>query len=74
MEINPGSKKVINETPRTSPLSAPIAKDKTSKNSKEEISGEKSVCAQTFKNLKDSFNNEIFYKYKNFTSSFQKTP
>ena len=45
----------MKETPRTSPLSAPIAKDKTNKNSKEEISGEKSVCAQTFKNLKASF-------------------
>ena len=55
MEINPGAKKVINETPRTLPLSAPIAKDRTSKNKNEEINGEKSVCAQTFKNLKVSF-------------------
>ena len=38
----------MKETPRTSPLSVPIAKDKTNKNSNEEISGEKSVCAQTF--------------------------
>ena len=45
----------MKETPSTSPLSVPIAKDKTSKNSNEEISGEKSVCAQTFKNLNVSF-------------------
>ena len=55
IEINPGAKKVINETPNTSPLSAPIAKDKTNKNNNEEIKGEKSVCAQTFKNLNVSF-------------------
>jgi hypothetical protein len=55
IEINPGAKKVINGTPRTSLLSDPIAKDKTSKNNKEDIKGEKSVCAQTFKNLKVSF-------------------
>ena len=45
----------MKETPRTSPLSVPIAKDKTNKNNNEEISGEKSVCAQTFKNLNVSF-------------------
>ena len=45
----------MKETPSTSPLSVPIAKDKTNKNSNEEISGEKSVCAQTFKNLNVSF-------------------
>ena len=45
----------MKETPRTSPLSDPIANDKTNKNSNEEISGEKSVCAQTFKNLNVSF-------------------
>ena len=45
----------MKETPRTSPLSAPIAKDRTSKNNKDEIKGEKSVCAQTFKNLNVSF-------------------
>ena len=55
IEINPGAKKVIKETPSTSPLSVPKAKDRTSKNSNEEINGEKSVCAQTFKNLKVSF-------------------
>ena len=32
----------MKETPRISPLSAPIAKDRTSKNSNEEINGEKS--------------------------------
>ena len=41
IEINPGAKKVIKGTPRTLPLSEPIAKDKTSKNNKDEISGEK---------------------------------
>ena len=55
IEINPGAKNVTKETPNTSPLSDPIAKDKTSKNSKEDIKGEKSVCAQTFKNLRVSF-------------------
>ena len=55
IEINHGAKKDMNETPRTFPLSVPMAKDKTSKNNSEEISGEKSVCAQTFKNLKTSF-------------------
>ena len=33
----------------------PIAKDKTSKKSKDEISGEKIVCIQTIKNLRTSF-------------------
>ena len=55
IEINPGAKKDTNGTPRTSPLSTPIAKDITSKNNKEEISGEKIVCIQTIKNLKTSF-------------------
>ena len=55
IEINPGAKKVIKGTPSTSPLSAPIAKDKTSKKSKDEISGEKIVCIHTIKNLKTSF-------------------
>ena len=55
IEINPGAKKVIKGTPRISPLSAPIARDKTSQKSKDEISGEKIVCIQTIKNLKTSF-------------------
>jgi hypothetical protein len=55
IEINPGAKKEIKGTPRTFPLSAPIARDKTSKKSKDEISGEKIVCIQTIKNLKTSF-------------------
>ena len=42
-------------TPKTLPLSLPIAKDKTNKKSNAEISGEKIVCIQTFKNLKTSF-------------------
>ena len=48
-------KKVIKDTPRTSPLSAPITKDKTSKKSKDETSGEKIVCIHTIKNLRTSF-------------------
>tara|TARA_B100000212_G_C26906105_1_gene335819 strand:+ start:100 stop:417 length:318 start_codon:yes stop_codon:yes gene_type:complete len=55
IEINPGAKKVINGTPRTSPLSEPIARDKTNKNSKDEISGENIVCIHTIKNLRTSF-------------------
>ena len=53
IEINPGAKKEIKGTPRTSPLSAPIAKDKTSKNSKDEISGEKIVSIIVFKLIID---------------------
>ena len=34
---------------------APTTKDKTSKKSKDEISGEKIVCTQTIKNLNTSF-------------------
>ena len=55
IEINPGAKKDMKGTPKTSPLSAPMARDKTSKKSKDEISGEKIVCIQTIKNLKTSF-------------------
>ena len=33
----------MKETPKTSPLSVPMAKDKTNKNNKDEINGEKSV-------------------------------
>ena len=53
--IKPGAKNIIKGTPRTSPLSVPIAKDKTNKNKSDEINGEKIVCAQTIKNLKTSF-------------------
>ena len=38
-----GAKNVMKETPKTSPLSVPMAKDKTNKNNKDEINGEKSV-------------------------------
>ena len=55
IEINPGAKKFMNGTPRTSPLSVPIARDKTSRKSKDETSGEKIVCNQTIKNLRTSF-------------------
>ena len=54
--INPGAKNIIKGTPKTSPLSAPIAKDKTNKNNNDEIKGEKIVCAQTFKNLRTQRN------------------
>ena len=49
IEINPGAKKVMKDTPRISPLSAPMARDKTSKKSKDETRGEKIVCIQTIK-------------------------
>ena len=64
MEINPGAKKVIKGTPRTSPLSAPMAKDKTSKKSKDEISGEKIVCIHTIKNLRTSFLYKVHVPYQ----------
>ena len=53
--IKPGARKIINGTPSTFPLSDPIARDNTSKKSKDEISGEKSVWTQTIKNLRTSF-------------------
>ena len=40
-QINP------KKLPKTSPLSFPIANERTSKNSKEEIKGERIVCIQT---------------------------
>ena len=36
----------MNGTPRTSPLSVPIARDKTSRKSKDETSGEKIVTTK----------------------------
>ena len=53
--IRPGDKNSINETPSTVPLSFPIAKDKTSRNKRDDTNGEKIVWIQTFKNLKVSF-------------------
>ena len=53
--INPGARKDTNETPNISPLPAPIARDRTNRNKRAEIKGEKIVCTQTIKNLKDSF-------------------
>ena len=41
--IKPGARKIMNETPSTSPLSLPMANDKTNKNKSEEIKGEKIV-------------------------------
>ena len=46
---------MIKETPKTSPLSPPIARDKTNKNKSDEINGEKIVWIQTIKNLRTSF-------------------
>ena len=56
--IKPGAKKLIKETPKTFPLSEPMAKDKTKRNNKDEIKGENIVCTQTIKNLKTSFYKE----------------
>tara|TARA_B100000686_G_C16039576_1_gene594582 strand:- start:150 stop:470 length:321 start_codon:yes stop_codon:yes gene_type:complete len=47
IHISPGAKKAINGKPRTSPLSFPMAKDKTIRNNREVSSGEKIVCIQT---------------------------
>ena len=55
MAIKPGAKNVINGTPNTSPLSDPIANDKTSKNKRDEVNGEKIVWIQTIRNLKTSY-------------------
>ena len=49
--IRPGAKKLMNGKPNTSPLSFPIAKDKTDKKSKLDIKGESKVWAQTIINL-----------------------
>ena len=54
----------MKDTPNISPLSAPIAKDKTNKNNKDVINGEKSVWAQTFKNLKTSFTYKVHVPYQ----------
>ena len=53
--INPGAKKTINGKPSISDLLFPKARDKTNKNNKEEINGDKSVWIQTIKNLNTSF-------------------
>ena len=55
MAINPGARKVIKGKPSISDLPLPIATDKTNKNSKEEMIGDKSVCIQTIRNLRTSF-------------------
>ena len=64
MAIKPGAKKVIKGTPNTLPLSDPIAKDKTSKKSKDETSGEKIVCIHTIKNLRTSFLYKVHVPYQ----------
>ena len=55
MAINPGARKVIKGKPSISDFPLPIATDKTNKNSKEEMIGDKSVCIQTIRNLRTSF-------------------
>ena len=55
LQLNLELEKRTNGTPNTSPLSLPIANDKTNKNKSDEIKGEKIVCIQTFKNLRTSF-------------------
>ena len=55
MAIKPGAKKTTNGKPKTSPLSAPIATERTRKNRRDETNGENIVCIQTFKNLSTSF-------------------
>ena len=55
MAINPGARKVMKGKPSISDLPPPIATDKTKRNNKEEIIGDKSVCIQTIKNLRTSF-------------------
>ena len=49
--ISPGAKKLIKEYPNTSPLSLPSASVSTDKNNKLETNGDKSVWAQTIRNL-----------------------
>ena len=53
--ISPGAKKLMKETPKTLPLSSPIAKDKTKRNNNDDIKGENIVWIHTIKNLKTSF-------------------
>ena len=53
--IKPGAKKLIKGTPKTFPLSVPMANDKTNKKSNAETRGEKMVWIQTLRNLKTSF-------------------
>ena len=60
IHIRPGAKKAMNEYPKTSPLSFPIAKDKTKRNKRDVIKGEKIVCIQTVMNLLHSFNHKEY--------------
>ena len=55
MAISPGARKLINENPKTSPLSFPIASERTIKNNSEVISGETIVWIPTIRNLSTSF-------------------
>ena len=53
--IRPGARKVIKGKPKTSPLSDPIANERTSRNKSEVTSGEIIVCITTIKNRNTSF-------------------
>ena len=53
--IKPGAQKLKKGKPNTSPLSVPIASDKTIKKSKEVTMGESIVWTATIKNLRTSF-------------------
>ena len=52
--INPGIKKIVKGYPSTSSLPFPTAKLNTAKKRKKVITGDKTVCIQTLKNLKTS--------------------
>ena len=53
--INPGARKLINENPKTSPLSFPIANERTNKNKSEVTIGEIIVWIATIRNLSTYF-------------------
>ena len=53
--INPGARNTIKGNPSISDLPLPIATDRTKRNKREVIIGDKSVCIQTIKNLRTSF-------------------
>ena len=59
IEINPGTKNVVNLCPNTSDLSEPIAKLNTVKKSNKVTIGDIIVCTQTFKNLCTSFKYKV---------------
>ena len=60
MAIRPGAKKLIKEKPNTSTLSFHKASVSTDKNNKLDTSGDKSVCAQTIRNLLISLKYKLY--------------